>query len=431
MNGAISRSIAIALLLVAAVFGQGCRREQESRSAPDHGAHGMGGAVPPSSEGAPESEPLDHTHDEDISYYTCAMHPSIRSEVPGACPICSMELLPVTRAEARTEEVVLDAARRQAIGVRTAPVETRNVDIEIRAVGKVVVDESRVTVVTVKYRGFIGELFADTTGTLVRKGEPLFTLYSPDLYSAQEELLTAVDSQLAARKTSAPDRADYMVEAARKRLELWDLGPQQIEDVIAKGEPQQYLPILAPSGGYVIEKHVVEGQSVEPGEDLFHLAALDRVWVEAEVYESELPLIALGQPATVTLSYLPGKTFQGRVAFIYPYLEGTSRSGRVRIELPNSALELKPEMFANVSLGTARGERVVVPEEAVLYAGPRRLVFVDLGGGRLSPREIEIGVKSGDYYEVLSGLEPGDVVVTSGNFLVAAESRLKSATKQW
>ena len=285
--------------------------------------------------------------------------------------------------------------------------------------------------VTVKYKGWIGKLYADATGKRVRKGEPLFTLYSPELYAAQEELLTALASQSAARATSVPDRADYLVDAARKKLRLWDIEDEQVERIAESGEPLEYIPILSPVTGHVIEKNVVQGASVEPGEMLYRIAGLDKIWIEAELYESELPLVDVGQEAEVTLPYLPGRSFRGRVSFVYPYLEGESRTGRVRIELPNPRLELKPGMYANVDLVEERGERLVVPEEAVLYAGPRRLVFLDLGEGRLKPQEIEVGVKSGDFYEVLSGLEEGDVVVTSGNFLVAAESRIKSATEQW
>jgi Cu(I)/Ag(I) efflux system membrane fusion protein len=372
-----------------------------------------------------------HAHEGEAAYYTCSMHPSVKSDEPGTCPICSMDLVPVTREEIDTGVIFISAERRQTIGVRTTPVKRQPVSVHIRAVGKILYDETRLAEVTVKYRGWIGELYADATGKRVRKGQSLFTVYSPELYAAQEELLTALASQRAARATSAPDRADYLVDAARKKLRLWDIDDGQIDRIAESGEPLQYIPILSPVTGYVIEKRVVEGASVEPGEMLYRIAGLDKIWVEAELYESELPLVDVGQEAEVTLSYLPGRSFRGRVSFVYPYLEGESRTGRVRIELPNPGLELKPDMYANVDFGEERGERLVVPEEAVLYVGPRRLVFLDLGEGRLKPQEIEVGVKSGDFYEVLSGLEEGDVVVTSGNFLVAAESRIKSATEQW
>jgi len=271
-------------------------------------------------------------------------------------------------------------------------------------------DESRITNVTTRYRGWVRGL---------------------SVYAAQEELLAALASQEAARRTLAPERADYLVAAARKRLRLWDIETEQIDRIVASGEPIEFLPVVSPAAGYVVEKEIVDGDAIEPGRRLYRIAALDRIWVEADVYEAQLPLVAVGQSAEITLPYLPGRKFRGRVSFVYPYLDAASRTGRVRIELPNPELTLKPEMYANVELLIDRGEQLLVPVSAVLYAGPRRLVFVDLGGGRLRPQEVEIGVRSGDDYEILSGLEAGDEVVVSGNFLVAAESRLKSATENW
>jgi len=372
-----------------------------------------------------------HVHEGDLSHYTCSMHPSVRSQEPGTCPLCSMDLVPVTREEVETGVIRVDAARRQAIGVRTAPVRVQPLSTTIRAVGTVTYDETRLSEVSLKVEGWIGRLFVDEPGQAVRRGEPLFTLYSPDLLTAQQELLIATRAQQAARDTEAPDRADYLAAAARRRLALWDLSEGQIDEIARTGEPLQYVPILSPTSGYVVEKNVVEGAAVKPGQALYRIAGLDGVWVEAEVYESELPLVRVGQPVEVTFPYLPGRAFKGQVDYVYPYLQSRTRTGTVRVELANPDLALKPDMYANVLLRSDLGERLVVPEEAVIYAGPRRLVFVDLGEGRLQPREIEVGAKTAEGYEVLSGLAPGDVVVTSGNFLIAAESRLKSATEQW
>jgi len=374
---------------------------------------------------------VEYAHEGDISHYTCSMHPSVQRQEPGTCPICSMDLVPVTREEVTTGIFTVDAGRRQLIGVRTTAVQRRPVRMKIRALGRVVYDETRLTDVSLKYRGWIGKLEADRTGQQVSKGEPLFDLYSPELYSAQEEYLAALASQSAAKDTSAPHRSDYLVEAARKRLRLWDLRDWQIDQLASTRSPLEYIPIVSPVSGFVIEKEVVQGAAVEPGRRLYRIAGLDRIWIEADIYESELPLIEVGQQATVSLPYLPGKRFLGRVGFVYPYLEDTTRTGRIRIELANEKLELRPDMFADVELTIDLGERLVVPEEAILYAGPRRLVFLDLGEGRLRPQEIEIGIKSGNEFEVLAGLDEGDVVVSSGNFLIAAESRLKSAEGQW
>jgi Cu(I)/Ag(I) efflux system membrane fusion protein len=301
----------------------------------------------------------------------------------------------------------------------------------VRAVGKIAYDDSRLADVALKLRGWIGELHVDTPGQLVQKGQTLFTLYSPELYAAQEELLAAAASQKAARSSAAPGRVDYLVEAARRRLQLWDIDPAQIERMLRQGKAIEHIPITSPVSGYVVEKNVVAGATVEPGARLYRIAALDRVWVEAEVFEADLGLIEPGDMARVTLPYSPGDALQGRVSFVYPYLDGTTRTGRVRIELANSNLALKPDMYANVELEKKLGDLLAVPEDALLYAGRRTFVFVDLGEGRLQPKSVELGHRAGDFVEVREGLAEGDRVVTSGNFLVAAESRLKRDMEHW
>jgi Cu(I)/Ag(I) efflux system membrane fusion protein len=201
--------------------------------------------------------------------------------------------------------------------------------------------------------------------------------------------------------------------------------------VIRRGEPQDALPIRSPASGYVVEKDVVLGAAVEPGTRLYRIAPLDRVWIDAAVQEADLPLVSVGQAARVTLPSLQGVSLEGTVGYVYPTLDAETRTGRIRVELPNPEHRLLPDMYANVELVVDRGEKLLVPASAVLYAGPRRVVFVDVGEGRLRPRAIEIGAGNGEVYEVLSGLEAGDTVVSSGNFLVASESRLESALSQW
>lgn len=381
---------------------------------------------------SPKEPALAQEHGADeIAYYTCSMHTSVRSEVPGACPICSMALVPVTREEVETGVVTIDAQRRQTIGVTVEPVERRALTVSVRAIGKVAYDDSRLADVTLKLRGWIGDLYADTPGELVRRGEPLFTLYSPELYAAQEELLAAAESQKTARSSAAPARADYLVDAARRRLRLWDIDTTQINRILRNRKAIQYVPIASPVSGYVIEKNVVEGATVEPGARLYRIAGLDEIWIEAEVYESDLGLVEKGDTARVTLPYSPGHELRGQVAFVYPYLDDATRTGRVRIVLSNPDLRLKPDMYADVELEKPLGERLAIPEDAVLYAGRRTFVFVDLGEGRLRPKAVELGRKAGDFLEVREGLAEGDRIVTSGNFLVAAESRLKRDMEHW
>lgn len=402
----------------------------------------MGASMPscgvPADWTAPAPETLDEieahaeaAHGGDIAFYTCSMHPSVKSEEPGTCPICSMDLVPVTEEEVATGIIRMDAARRQTIGVETARAARRPLSVSVRAAGTVTFDETRLRDVSLKVGGYIGRLEADETGQLVERGQTLFTLYSPALLATQEELLGALASQRAASATDAPHRADYLVEAARRRLRLWDLEERQIDEVIRSGEPVEYLPIVSPVTGYVIEKNVVEGAAVEPGMRLYRIAGLDTVWIEAEIDEQDLPLVAVGQQATITLPSAPGRTFEGRVDSVVPYLEGRTRTGRVRVRLRNPDLALKPAMYATVVLRRELGERLVVPEEAVLYAGERSFVFLDLGDGRLDPTAVETGLRSRDEVEILSGVREGDAVVTSGNFLVAAESRLKLAMEHW
>jgi Cu(I)/Ag(I) efflux system membrane fusion protein len=367
----------------------------------------------------------------DIAYYTCSMHPSVRQQAPGKCPICDMNLIPVRRDEMRSEVVTLDDGRQQEIGLRTGVVALRPLADRITTVGRVAYDESRLHDVSVKFAGWIGKLYVDQTGQRVRRGQTLFTLYSPELYGAEQEFLSALESQRAARASAAPDRADYLVEAARQKLRLWDLGDGEIRRIAARGAPEKEVPVASPAAGVVIEKDVVQGASVQPGMKLFRIAGLDRMWIEAEVYEADLGRVTLGAPATVTLRALPGRQLHGRVALVEPALAAESRTARVRIEVLNPVgtlgPALRPDMYAEVELSGAGRQSLVVPESAVLYTGPRTVVFVDLGGGRFRPREVRLGAKSAGAYEVLAGLREGDRVVTSGNFLLDAESRLTGA----
>jgi len=321
--------------------------------------------------------------------------------------------------------------RLQRFGVKTALAETKLLETAVRAVGRVVAEETTLEDVSLKIRGWVGEVRIDALGDPVKRGEVLFTAYSPELYAAQEEYLQALRSQARARATSAPERADYLVRAARNRLRLWDIAPTDLERLTNSGEPLEHLPIRSPATGYVVEKKVARGSAFEPGERLYRIAPLAKVWIEAEVYEYELPLVRAGQAATVTLPYMPERTFDATVAYVYPTLDPKTRTARLRLELPNPDLALRPDMYANVRVQVDRGERLVVPQSAVLYAGERSFVFRALGDGRFRPQPVEVGLRSGEQVEILSGLDPGDPIVTSGTFLVASESRLRAALEQW
>ena len=373
-----------------------------------------------------------HEHAEgDISHWTCPMHSSVRAKGPGACPICGMNLVPVTRSELKTGDVRVDAQRRQEIGIRTGVVERGQLVVPVRAVGRVTVDERRLKDVSLKVRGWITKLHADALGDPVQKGEPLLELYSPELFTTQQEYLHARRSMSGANTSTGGNRMEPLVRAARTRLRLWGISDVELADLDRRGEPSESIVIRSPVSGFVIEKNVVEGAAVEPGARLLRIAPLDKVWVEADVYENQMELIHPGQPVKISLPYMADRHLQGRVSYVYPMLEGETRTARVRIELPNLDLTIRPDMYANVEFQADLGERTLVPASAVLYAGPRRIVFVDMGDGRLRPREVRIGIGNGDVYEVLEGLEPGEQIVLSGNYLVASESRLKSALTQW
>jgi Cu(I)/Ag(I) efflux system membrane fusion protein len=368
----------------------------------------------------------------DTAYYTCSMHPSVRRDGPGPCPICGMDLTPVTFDEEEGGVIFVDVVRRQRIGVRIGTVERAPMVKHIRTVGKLTYDETKLHDVTLKYKGWIEKLHADSLGMRVKRGAPLFAVYSPELYAAQGDLVTALEAPTLRRdgKSSKSDGEGPFVRMARERLHLLDA--YGVENHLKKtGKPARYMTVTSPATGYIVEKNVVEGSAFAAGARIMRIAGLDTVWIEAELYEGELPLVQVGQSARVTLTHLPDKHFDGEVTYLYPYVDPKTRTAKARIELDNRELELKPDMYANVSLEIDLGERLSVPESAVIYTGTRRLVFVDIGEGRLQPRVVRLGIRAADRYEVLDGINAGDEVVTSGNFLIASESRIRSAARYW
>jgi membrane fusion protein, copper/silver efflux system len=368
---------------------------------------------------------------DEIAHYTCPMHPSVQSDRPGQCPICAMDLTPVTKGEIASGVIHIDSVRQQRIGVRVGEVERRNLTTVVRATGRTAYDESRIREVTLRLGGFVERLHVNETGRAVRRGQPMLELYSPELLAAQKEYLIALRSSQRASSTGAPDRADYLVRAAREKLRLWGIAEPELDRIAATGEPLQRVPLLAPYSGYVIEKNVVEGASVMAGQSVFRIAGLDRIWVEAEVYEQDLQHVDVGSLATITLPSVRSRSWEGQVAYVHPYLDPATRTGKIRIELENHDLTLKPEMFADVVISIDRGDVLVVPDDAIVQTGPRQLVFLDLGEGRFRPKEVKAGPRNGDWVEIVDGLKEGDRIVVSSNFLVAAESRIRSSERFW
>jgi Cu(I)/Ag(I) efflux system membrane fusion protein len=364
------------------------------------------------------------------------MHPSIVQDHPGDCPICGMKLVKVEGpggagggpAPEGMAGVTIDAARQQLIGLEIAHVERAPVGASLRTSGRVAVDESRVHHVNVKFSGFMERVHADFVGKPVRRGEPIFSIYSPELVAAQDEYLLA----LRTRKTlgAAGDLGrdgDALVSASRRKLELWDVPRSEIERIERTGEPARTVTFFSPATGVVTKKDVVPGMRVNAGDMPFEIVDLSRVWVLADAYESDLGLVRVGMPATLTLKAFPNRAFQGRVAFIDPMLDPRSRTAKVRVEVPNPAGDLRPEMFGEVVLRGETRTGLRIPADAVIHSGTRSVVFVALPDGKFQPREVRLGQGDAQFVEVVSGLEVGDGVVTRANFLVDSESRLRAS----
>jgi len=320
--------------------------------------------------------------------------------------------------------------RQQLIGVKIGTVEMRPLDKVIRTVGRIDYDEKRMATVSIKVGGWIEDLYVDFTGRYVRKGEPLLTIYSPELVSTQEEYLAALEAKKSLAKSSFPEVAssgDALVESARRRLKLWDVTDEEIRKLEEGGKSKRTLTFYAPLSGFVIEKSVYKGMNVMPGIVLYKLADLSVVWLYADIYEYELPYIRVGQEAAIQLTALPGETLRGKAIYIYPFLDSTTRTAKVRFTFPNPHGKLKPEMFANVEIKVPLGQKLAIPEGAVIDTGIRQVAIIDKGSGYFEPREIKVGAKVDSYYEVIAGLKAGERVVTSANFLIDSESKLKEA----
>lgn len=328
--------------------------------------------------------------------------------------------------------VTIPPERLQTIGVKYGKVTRIPLEKTIRTVGRVAVDERRLAKVTIKFHGWIEQLFVSALGDHVKKGHELFTIYSPDLVATQEEYLLALQGRKQLGASDFPEVAQSsqdLLEATRHRLHLWDISEGHIQELERTKHVLKTLPIHSPITGTVIRKEVVQGAHVEPGQELYTIADLSRVWILADIYEYELSFVKVGQTATVSLSYDPGTPLTARVGFIYPTLDPKTRTAKVRFELRNSNEKLKPEMYANVELQVHLGTKLAIPQEAIIESGQKQIVFLHLGGGKLEPRLIKTGIKTGEWSEVLTGLKEGEHIVTSANFLIDSESRLKSVVE--
>lgn len=403
--------------------------------------------------------------------YSCGMHPNVLEHEPGQCPICGMELTAVNGAASRLpakgpttsgerkikywvapmdptfisdkpgkspmgmdlvavyeDEVTagdgnvvsIDPVVVQNMGVRIERVTRGSLFRHVRTIGEVEVAEDLMSVVNLRFSGWVEQIHVDKTGDLIEAGQSLFEIYSPDLVASQEEYLLALRSQ---------GSKSELTRSARRKLALFDLDPSDIEAIARSGKVRRALPIRAPRSGYVLHKNIVDGARISAGQDLYVIGDLSMVWVQAEVYEHDAPWVEVGQPAQMEVTYQKGEVIEGSVAYVYPTLNEASRTLTVRLEFPNPDLRLKPGMFATVYIQFRREDNtLVLPTEAILHSGTREIVFVALGDGRFEPREITTGLV-GDRHttQVLSGLSAGEEVVTSGQFLIDSESQLQEA----
>ena len=389
-----------------------------------------------------------------VSEYYCPMHPQQRSDKEGNCPICSMKLVKMEKAPSATETAVMHAEhsgapaqtparisteapaifvppeRQQLIGVKTVVAERKPLVREIRAVGKVAFDETKVTHIHTKVSGFIEDVFVDYVGRPVKRNEPLFTIYSPDLVATQEEYLLALRSNQTLRDSRfqwVSKGSVNLLEAARKRLELWDITESEIAELEKTGKAKRALTMYSPVSGIVTERAAYHhGRTVTPEMDLYTIVDLSSVWILGQVYEYELPFVRLGQQVQVEFPYGAGtRERSGTIVFISPTLDPKTRTAELRVEFPNPDMTLKPDMYVNFKARVGFGSPLAVPTDAVLDTGSEQYVFVDKGQGYFEPRTVKLGPEAGGMYAIESGLKAGERVVTAANFILDSESRLK------
>jgi Cu(I)/Ag(I) efflux system membrane fusion protein len=339
---------------------------------------------------------------------------------------------PPTSSASQDSAIFVAPEKQQLIGMRSVAAEMGTLTKDIRIVGKVSYDETRLTHIHSKVSGYIEDVFADSVGKSVRAGDPLFTIYSPDLVSTEQDYLLALRSRELLRASTVASAAlgsENLIAAARERLRLWDVTDQEIQRLETEGKMTHAIAVYSPVTGVVMERAAYHhGTFVDPTKDLFTIVDLSQVWVLGEAYEADLPFIRTGQGAEIELPYSGGgKKLRGRVDFIYPFLDPKSRTAQVRMEFPNSGLALKPEMFTNITMAVSIGRQVVVPQDALMDTGTEQYVFIDKGDGYIQPRKVKVSAEAGERVGIEQGLKPGERVVTGANFVVDSESRLKGA----
>jgi len=373
-----------------------------------------------------------------IKYWVAPMDPTYIRDEPGKSPM-GMDLVPVYEEEGGEKEststIRIDPVTVQNMGVRTALVQKKPLVKYIRTFGNIRTDETKLYEINTKFAGWIEKLHVEFEGEVVKKGQPLFDIYSPELVSAQEEYLLALrqyENLASSAYPSVREGAERLLQASRTRLLYWDLTDKQIREIQRTGKTRKTVTIHSPASGVVVIRKATAGRFFKPGKRMYKIADLSTVWVDVEIYEYDLPWIREGMPAEMELPYTPGKRFNGKVLYIYPYLNPQTRTAKLRLEFPNPNYELKLDMYANVYLkSTVSQESLVIPQESVIRSGVRNMVFISLGKGRFEPREVQLGIEGNDnQYQVLEGLREGEEIVTSAQFMLDSESRLREAIQK-
>ena len=397
-----------------------------------------GSSLAVAAEGPLKAGMVDPQTGKKIKYWVAPMDPTYIRDEPGKSPM-GMDLVPVYEEEGGEKEptstIRIDPVTIQNMGIRTAPVIRKPVTKTIRTFGNITYDETRMVSVNTKFNGWIEKLHVNFLGEPIKRGQPLFDIYSPELVTTQEEYLLALKQYRSLKDSPfvhVRDSAERLMAASLKRLQYWDMSESQIRQLETTGQVRKAITIFSPSGGVVVQKNAMEGQFVKAGENLYQIADLSTVWVDVDIYEYELPFVKKGMPARMELSYIPGKRFEGEVLFIYPYLSKETRTARLRLAFLNKDSRFKPGMYANIRLeAELPGPNIVIPQEAVIDTGVRQVVFVSKGKGKFEPRAIKIGVEvNGHQYQVLKGLSEGEEIVISAQFMLDSESRLREAVQK-
>ena len=381
---------------------------------------------------APPLLAVEHDHNHGVTaaaeqLYTCGMHPQVIQNKPGNCPICGMKLTPLRRESVNNTAITIDSVTVQNMNFRSDTVKRGAISRTIRTVGTVDFDETKLSEVTIRFGGWVQKVYADTTGQQVHQGDQLFDLYSPEFYKMQVELVAAINSAI-----NMPASAGVLRAAARTNLLMLGVSAAKIADIEKTRHFTTNYTVVAPQDGFIMEKMILPGQKIDEGMKAYRIADLGMVWVQAQIYEQDLQFISLGQEADVSLSYMPDRKFRGRVTYIYPTVDEKTRTAKVRMEFHNPGYLLKPGMFATVELkAELANDALLVPDSAVLRSGEKNTAFVALDGGKFEPRVITLGPRGeGNVYQVLSGLNEGERVVTSGQFMLDSESQLREAIQK-